>query len=143
MRRNFYDAVFLEQGVFGEHAINAAAERAFVRVGPRLAAAPALKEISGNAIASLHPRHAWTDFDHFTSAVRKRDEVFAHRHPIAAPRNGEIAEIERARLYLDQHLPMGGLGVGAIDLDERFDPGAALGQLIGAHDFPPSYSGRS
>jgi hypothetical protein len=30
---------------------------------------------------------------------------------------------------------MGGLGVGAIDLDERFDPGATFGQLIGAHDF--------
>jgi len=143
VRRNFYDAVFLEQGVFGEHAINAAAERAFVRVGRRLAAAPALKEIPGDAIANLHPRHAWTDFDRFAGAVRKRDEVFAHRHAIAAPRNGEIAEIERARLYLHQHLPMGGLGVGAIDLDERFDPGAAFGQLIGTHDFPPSYCGGS
>jgi hypothetical protein len=35
---------------------------------------------------------------------------------------------------------MGRLGIGAINLDKRFDSGAAFGQLIGAHDFPPSYS---
>src|SRR5262249_24500651 len=143
MRRNFYHAVFLEHGIFTEHAVNAAAERAFVRVGPGCAAAPTLKKIPGNTIPNFHLRHAWTDLDHFSSAVRKRDEVFAHRHSIAAARDGKIAEIERACPDLPQHLSIGWPRVGPIHLHKRLDPGAAFRQLIGAHDFPPSKAGRS
>src|SRR6516165_9300463 len=143
VRRDFYGAVFLEHGVFGEHAVNSAAERAFVRVGRWRATAPALKEISGNVVANFHSRHPGTSLDHFTGAVRQRDEVVAYRHAIATAGNSEIAEIERGCFHLYQDLPIGGLGIGPIALSEGFDPGAAFRQLIGAHVFLPRVAAAS
>src|SRR5262249_47155173 len=96
MQWDFNRAVFLQHDVIREHAVDSTAERTFVNIGSRLAAAPALKEISSNAIADFYPRHAGADFDHFTGAVGKRDQIFTHRHAITATRNSEVAKIERA-----------------------------------------------
>src|SRR6516164_9262844 len=135
MRRDFHDAVFLKQGVICKHAVDAAAERTFVYIGRRGAAAPALKEIPSDTVADPHSRHAWANFDDFAGPIRERNNILTRWHAIAAPRDGEIAEIERAGFHLHQHLAMCGFGIGALDLDERLDPGAAFGQLIDAHDF--------
>ena len=107
--------------------------------GIDLAARPALKEIAGDAIARL--RRGCTpgsDLDHFAGAIRQRNDVLAHRHAITAAHDAEIAEIKRAGFDLDQNLAMAGLGIGTLDLDHRFDAGAALGDLIGSHGFPRS-----
>ena len=53
MRRDFHHAVLFQQRIVREHAVDAAAERAGMRVGRGLAARPALKEIAGDAIARL------------------------------------------------------------------------------------------
>ena len=118
-----------------KHAVDAAAQRALVRVGCRLAATPALKEVAGDAIADLHPADARTDFDHFAGAVRQRNKIFTHCHAIAAAHNGEIAEIERAGSHLHEDLAMCGLWLGTFDLYQRVDAGTAFGQLIGTHVF--------
>ena len=86
-----------------------------VHVGRRFAAGPALKEISGDAIAGFDPRDAGADLDHFAGAVRQRDDVLAHRHAVAAAHDAEIAEIERAGVDLDQHLAMRRFGIGTLD----------------------------
>src|SRR5271156_325313 len=135
---NFYDAVFFEQRVLRQHAVDAAAERAGMHVGGGFAARPALKEIGGDAVANLEAPHAGADLDHFAGAIRQRYDILAHRHPVAAARNAVITEIERAGFDLDENLPVGRIGVGPIDLGERLDTGAALRQLIGSHEIPPS-----
>jgi hypothetical protein len=47
--------------------------------------------------------------------------------------DAEIAKVERARRDLDQHLAVGWLGIGSLDLNQRIDAGTALRQLIGTH----------
>jgi hypothetical protein len=50
------------------------------------------------------------------------------------PRNDtEVAKIERAGRDLDQHLAIGRLGIGPLDLDQGVDAGAAFRQLVGSH----------
>src|ERR1700733_197787 len=127
MRRNFYDAVFFQEGVIGEHAVDAAAKRARMHIGRRLAALPALKEITGDAIAGLEAADAGPDLDHLAGAIRQRDDVVPHRHAVRAANNAEVAEIKRASLDLDQDLTMARLGIGTLDRRERLDTGAAFG----------------
>src|SRR5215813_10597431 len=136
MQWDFNRAVFLQHDLIREHAVDSTAERTFVNIGSRLAAAPALKEISSNAIADFYPRHAGADFDHFTGAVGKRDQIFTHRHAITATRNSEVAKIERAGLYSHQDLPIGRLGIRALDLRQGFNASPAFGQLICTHAQP-------
>ena len=61
MRRQLHHAVFFQHDVFGEHAVDAAAERAGVGVGRCEAAGPALEEIAGHAIAGFHLDDAVAD----------------------------------------------------------------------------------
>ena len=117
MRRNFDDAVLLQHGIFGEHAVDPAAERARLHVGRRLAARPALKEAAGNAVADLYPGDAGADLDHFAGAVGQRNDVVAHRHAVGAAHDAEIAEIERAGRDLDQDLAVRRLRLRQIDPD--------------------------
>jgi len=77
MRRDFHRAVLLEYSIVREHAVNAAAQRAFVHVRRRLAAAPALEKIARNTVADFKLRHAWTGLDHLAGAVRQRNHVLA------------------------------------------------------------------
>src|SRR5579885_127165 len=133
MRRNLHDPVFLEHDIIGQHAIDTAAERAFMHVWRRLSAGPALKEIAGDTIAGSDARHARPDLDDLAGAVRERHEILAHRHAIAAARDGIIAKIERAGFDLDQNLAIGRLRLRPFDLLQRVDAGAAFGQLIGTH----------
>jgi hypothetical protein len=138
MGRDFHHAVLFEERVVGEHAVDAAAERAQVHVGRRLAAGPALEEVAGDAIAGFDAGDARTDFDHFAGAVGERNDVFAHRHPVAAAHDAEIAEIKRAGAHSDQNLAVGRpWRIGPLDFLERLDAGAAFGQLIGSHVVPP------
>src|SRR5262249_45600714 len=96
VRWNFYDPVLLQHRIFRKHAVDAAAKRACVDIGRRLATGPALKEAPGDAVADLHTRDAGTDLDDFPRAIRQRNEILAHRHPVGTAHNAEIAEIERA-----------------------------------------------
>jgi len=122
VRRNFHDAVFCEQCIVGEHAVDAAAECAGVRVGHRLAADPALKKIAGDAVADFDTGDAGP-ISITSPAVRQRDDVVAHRHAVAAARDAKIAEIERAGFDLDQNLTVAGLGFATLDLRKRLDAG--------------------
>ncbi len=70
MRRNLNDTVLLQENVFSQHAVYAAAERRGVHIGRRLAAMPALKEIAGDPVAPLHAPNPGTNFDHLTGPVR-------------------------------------------------------------------------
>ena len=70
MRGNFHDAVLFQHHIFRQHAVDAAAERRGVHVRARLAARPALEEMSRRRGRRL--RHAGPDFDHFAGAVRQR-----------------------------------------------------------------------
>ena len=45
---------------------------------------------------------------------------------MVAAYDAEIAEVERTRHDLDQHLPIGGLGIGALDFDQGVDAGTAF-----------------
>src|SRR5271156_2680524 len=101
MLRNFHNAVFFQHGVLREHAVDAAAERACMHFGRWLPADPALKKVAGDAVANLKAPHTGADLDHLAGAIRERDDIFAYRHPVAAARNAEIAEIERAGFDLD------------------------------------------
>src|SRR5215831_3784553 len=133
VRWNFYDPVLLQHRVFPKHAIDAAAKRACVDIGRRLATGPALKEAPGDAVADPHAGDTGTDLDDFPRAIRQRDEVLAHRHPVGPAHNAEIAEIERAGLNFHHDLAIGRLGIGPLDFDQRIDAGAAFRQLIGMH----------
>src|ERR1700724_1535271 len=72
---------------------------------------------------------------HLAGAVGKRDDIIPNRHPVGAAHDAEIAEVERTRHDLNQHLAIGWLGIGALDFDQRLDAGATFRQLIGTHVF--------
>src|SRR6516225_9677334 len=82
VRRNFYDPVLLQHRIFRKHAVDAAAKRACVDIGRRIATDPALKEAPGDTIADLHAGDPGTDLDDFPRAVRQRNDVLAHPHPV-------------------------------------------------------------
>jgi len=126
VRWKFYDPVLLQHRIFRKHAIDAAAKRACVDIGRRLAAGPALKEAAGDAIADLHAGDTRTDLNNFPRAVRQRNEVLAYRHPVGAAHNAEITEIERAGLNFHHDLAIGRLGIGPFNFNQRIDAGAAL-----------------
>ena len=98
-----------------------------------LAAAPALKEVTGNPIAYFKLRPARADLDHLAGVVRQRDDVLTHRYAIAAARNAKITKIKRASFHLDKNLAIGRLGIGMLDFDQSIDAGAALWQLVRSH----------
>ena len=132
-RRNLHHALLLQHHVFRQHAVDAAAEGAGLHIRGGLAAGPALEEAAGDLVTDLHAGDAGTHLDHLAGAVGQGDDIVAHRHPVCAAHDAEIAEVERARRDLDQHLAIGRLGIGALDLDQRVDAGAAFWQLIGTH----------
>ena len=128
-----YDALLLQHHVFRQHAVDTAAEGARLHIRGRLSSRPALEEAPSDLVADLHTCDAATDLDHLTGAVGKRDDIIANRHPVGSAHDAEIAEVERTRHDLDQHLPIGGLGIGALDFDQGLDAGTAFWQLIGTH----------
>ena len=133
MRRDFDDAVLLQHGIFGEHAVDRAAERARLHILARLAARPALEEAARDLVADLHTGDARADLDHLAGAVGQRHDLVAHRHAVGAAHDAEVAEIERAGRHLDQHLAVLRFRLRQIDAGHRFDTGAAFRQLIGTH----------
>src|SRR5580658_5771835 len=133
MRGDFDDALFLEHGIFGEHAVDRAAERARLHGLARLAARPALEEAARDLVADFYTRDARADRDHLAGAVGQRHDVVVHRHAIGAAHDAEVAEIERAGRDLDQHLAVLRFRLRQIDASDRFYTGAAFGQLIGTH----------
>ena len=92
-----------------------------------------MEEAAGDLVADLHARDAATYLDHLTGAVGKRDDIVANRHPVGAAHDAEIAEVERTRHDLDQHLAIGRLRIGALDFDQGVDAGTTFWQLIGMH----------
>src|SRR5262249_28774091 len=131
-------AVLLEHGVFPEHSIDGAAERAEMSVGARRAADPALKKTSRYPLADFDASYTGADLDHFPGTVGERHEVWFRRHSVAAQSDGEVAIVERTGCDLDQHLTRAWLESGKLGLDESVDAGA-LWQLIGPHpSAPPS-----
>ena len=143
VRGDFHRALLLQHDVFRQHAVDAAAERGRLHVGRRLAARPALEEVAGDLVADLDAGDAGADLDHFAGAVRQRNDVVAHRHAVGAAHDAEIAEVERAGRDLDQHLAMAGRRLRPLDLGQRVDAGAALGQLIGTHVLLPTSCSRN
>ncbi len=133
MRGKFHHAFFLEHDIFGQHAVDAAAERRGMHMRTRFAARPALEETAGDLVANLHTANARSDFHDFAGAVGQRDEIVAHRRPIATGDNAEIAIIERTGSDLHQYLAMQRFWFRPFDDGERLDAGAGFGQLIGAH----------
>jgi hypothetical protein len=143
MRRHLHHALLFEQRVFRQHAVDRATERVGLHIGWRLATRPALEEAAGDLVADLHTRDALANCDHLARAIRQRDDVLAHRHPVSAAHNAEVAEIERAGRDLDQDLAIGRLGIGTLGLGQRLDARAALRQLIRTHDVLPQHDGRA
>src|SRR5580700_6056161 len=133
MRRDFDDAVLFQHGIFGEHAVDRAAERARLHGLARLAARPALEEAARDLVADFYTGDARADRHHLAGAVGQRHGVVAHRHAVGAAHDAEVAEIERAGGDLDQHLAVLRLWLRQIDAGHRFYTGAALRQLIGTH----------
>ena len=119
MRGNFDDAFLFQHHIFGQHAIDAAAERRSVHMRARLAARPALEETAGDFVAGFDAGDAGPGFNHFAGAVRQRDEIFAHRRPIGAAYDAEVAIVERTGNDLDQHLPVKRLRRGPLDKGQR------------------------
>ena len=104
---------------------------------PRFARGPALEETAGDPVARLHPRDAGADFDHFAGAVGQRNEIFPHRHAVAAAHDAVIAEVQRTGGDFNQHLPVLRLRRRPPDFHQRIDPRAAGRQLISLHpDLP-------
>src|SRR4029078_8091159 len=99
----------------------------------RLAARPALEEISGNLVADLDPRDAGADLDHLTGDIRQRNDIVAHRQAICAAHDAEVAEVERPERDLDQHLAVRRFWIRPFDLAERIDASATLRQLPCTH----------
>jgi len=112
MLGDFDDAVLLQHDVFGEHAVDGAAQRRCAGVRSHFAAGPALEEAAGHLVAGLDARDAGTNLDHLAGAVGKRNEIFAHRHAVGTANDAEVAEIERAGGDLQQHLTVKCFGVG-------------------------------
>ena len=110
--------------------------------GAPVAAGPALEEAARDLVAGLNAGDAGPGLDHLAGAVGKGDEIVSHRHAVGAAHDAEIAEVERTRRDLDQHLAIGRLGIGPLDLDQRIDAGAAFRQLIGTHSFLRYGAGR-
>ena len=135
MRGNFDDAFLFQHHIFGQHAIDAAAERRSVHMRARLAARPALEETAGDFVAGFDAGDAGPGFNHFAGAVRQWDEIFAHRRPIGAAYDAEVAIVERTGNDLDQHLSVKRLRRRPLDKGQRLDAGAAFGQLIGTHSW--------
>ena len=133
MRRNLYDPLLLQHHIFGQHSVEAAAERTCVHVRGRLAGGPALEEAAGHLVADLNPLDAGADLDHLAGAVGQRDDVVGNWHTVGTTHDTEVAEVERAGHDLDQHLAIGWLRIGPLNLDQRVDAGTAFRQLIGTH----------
>ncbi len=133
MRRQFHNAVLVKHGIFGEHAVDAAAERGGVHMRPGFAGRPALKETAGDLVARFHPQHAGADLDHLAGAVGQRNQILAYRHAVAAAHDAVVAEVQRAGGDFDQHLPVKRFRHRPLDNRQRIDAGAAFGQLIGTH----------
>jgi hypothetical protein len=91
---NRHDALLLEHDDLGEHAVDAAAERAGLGVGAWLAADPVLEEAARDAIADLDAGDVRADRDDLARAVRQGNHVGLRRRAVAAERDGEIAEIQ-------------------------------------------------
>src|SRR5262245_37116327 len=138
MGGDFHHALLLEHDVFGEHAVDGAAERTLLHVGRRLAAGPALEEVAGDLVANLDARDPRADLDHLAGAVRQRNDIVVHRQAIGAAHDAEIAEVDRAERHLDQHLAVRRLWIWPLDLAERIDACAALRQLPCTHEIPPT-----
>jgi hypothetical protein len=131
------DAVLFEDCVFSEHSIDAAAQRAGMRVSGRGAADPTLEKTSCHAITDSDAGYPGADFGYLPSAIRERHEVRLRGHPIRAQSDCQVAKIERAGRNLDQHLSRAWLWDGKIDLNESVNSGA-LQQLMGTHVTPRS-----
>jgi hypothetical protein len=69
MRGDFDDAFLFQHHIFGQHAIDAAAERRSVHMRARLAARPALEETAGDLVAGFDACDAGPGFHHFAGAV--------------------------------------------------------------------------
>jgi len=131
------DAVLFEHGVFSEHPVDAAAQRAGMRISRRRTADPTLKKASCHAITDFDAGYTGANLDDLPSAIGERHDTRLSRHSVAAQSDCQVAKIERTGRNLDQHLSWAWLWRGKIDFNESVDP-RALRQLVGTHFAPRS-----
>ena len=140
MRRDADNAIGRQHDLFGEHALNRAAEVGAEDVGAERAVLPALEEDARDTVTDLPIADARAYGDDFASAIRQRHGIdLDGAEEILAGGDAEIAIVGRARLHRDLHLAGTRLRRGRLDQTETC---CACGRTRGdnplAHDFSPS-----
>ena len=96
------DAFVMEEGVFGEHAIDVAAEGGFGFFCGERAIQPALHEDAADAVAYMDAGDAFANGDDLARAIGAWDARERHLRVVEALHDHEIAVVERDRVDLDK-----------------------------------------
>src|SRR5690348_121431 len=113
----------LKQCVFGENAVDHAAQRMTRCIRRNSTAGPVDEKRACYPVAGLELRDARSDGRNFAGAVRQRNDG-KFRVAISALDDALIAIIQRRRPHFHDDLAMAGLGLGASGVEnEPIDPG--------------------
>ena len=110
MLRYPHQSVFVQDGVFGEHAVQRAAQQTVEPFLGRIAGNPALGERGADPVARPKAPHALSNGYDFPDAVGYRDERPLQVRIIKPADHAQIPGIERCRPHLDPHFPRSGFG---------------------------------
>src|SRR5882672_10349112 len=125
-------AGLVEQRVFGEHAVDHAAERIMSGIGGNAAAGPTHKEGAGDAVADLELADAGSDLDHFAGAVGERD----HRKfgvAVDALDHALVAVIQRGRAHAHDDLAVTRLRLRPFAVQDQAVEAGRCAHLVGPH----------
>src|ERR1700722_303403 len=100
---NGHQSGFLEDHIFGQHAVDVAAKRASRFFGTGRPVKPVLHEDGGHAVAGVPGSHAVTYGHNFSGSIGDRDARKFQFWVVYTLDDHQIAVVERDRTDLDQH----------------------------------------
>jgi len=115
------EAGFLQQDVFGECAVDVAAERAFDIRGSGRPIEPVLHENAADAIARLEGRNTLANGGNFAGAVGAGDARQAEFGVVGPGDHHEVAIVERDGMNFNQHFSAAGRRSGAFNKLKRIN----------------------
>jgi len=129
-----------QRDIFGEHAVDRAAERPRDRFRRNGSGRPVGKEGAADPVADLEPRDAGSDCDDLAGAVGQRNDVRLCAAAIGALRDHQVAIVERRRADPDQDLAMSRLRRRPVGIENDAFRTDRFPDFPGPHANPPRWS---
>src|SRR5277367_2931163 len=101
---NLDQSILIEHDVFGQYAIDVAAERAALFGGIRRPVDPVLHEDTGHALADLYSFHSLADRNNLASSIGTENAWQSEPGIVLAEHHHQISIIQRDSTYPDQGL---------------------------------------